>query len=196
VPDERRADAYRLLSKATKLSPRGILGAPRSVLDAIAAAGGMHPDARVAKWIEIAETVRDSFGGNLETVLGRPLFEARRALRVFPGIGAPGADKILLFSGTHALAALESNGLRVLLRLGLAREGKSYPASYRSALASLAPFVARGREWLVRAHSSCGRTGRRCASAARRCATSARSRSFVRRPNSAVVRSSAQLAPS
>jgi endonuclease-3 len=152
VPDERRAAAYRALAKATGLSAEGILGRPHEELRAIAALGGMHPGGRVAKWIAIAETVRDAFGGDLEAVLGRPLAEARRALKTFPGIGAPGADKILLFTRTHALVALESNGLRVLVRLGIAKEGKSYAASYRDAVRSLEPFVERGSVWLIRAH--------------------------------------------
>jgi endonuclease III len=152
VPDERRAAAYRALAKATGLTAEGILRLSPEELQAIAALGGMHPGGRVAKWIAIAELVRDRFEGDLEPVLERPLPEARRALKAFPGIGAPGADKILLFTRTHALAALESNGLRALIRLGLAREGKSYAASYRNAMQSLAPFAERGPAWLIRAH--------------------------------------------
>ena len=54
-------------------------------------------------------------------------------MRRFPGIGEPGAEKILLFAGRHALLAPESNGLRVLVRLGLVREEKSYAATYAAA---------------------------------------------------------------
>ena len=61
-----------------------------------------------------------------------PLARARRLLRRFPGIGEPGADKVLLFSRTQPVFALDSNGLRTLLRLGYGREVKSYPATYRS----------------------------------------------------------------
>ena len=61
-----------------------------------------------------------------------------------PGIGEPGAEKILLFSGRHALLAPESNALRVLVRLGLVREGSSYARTYaaaRAAAADLSPDV-------------------------------------------------------
>src|SRR5262249_35187496 len=51
----------------------------------------------------------------------------------FPSIGEPGAEKILLLSETLPVLALESNGLRVLLRLGFGKEEKSYARSYRSA---------------------------------------------------------------
>jgi endonuclease-3 len=45
-------------------------------------------------------------------------------------VGEPGAEKILLFAGRQALLAPESNGLRVLVRLGLVREEKSYAKTY------------------------------------------------------------------
>lgn len=125
VPDERRTAAHRALAKATGLSADGILGRPREELRAIAALGGMHAGGRVAKWIAIAETVRDSFGGDLEAVIGQPLAEARRALKTFPGIGAPGADRVLLFTRTHALVAVESNGLRVLIRPASRRRARA-----------------------------------------------------------------------
>jgi endonuclease III len=68
-----------------------------------------------------------------------PLEEARKRLAKFPMIGMPGADRILLFTGTFDTFALESNGLRVLLRIGFGKEGKSYAASYRSAMEAVVP---------------------------------------------------------
>ena len=49
----------------------------------------------------------------------------------FPMIGEPGAEKILLFSGVLAVLALDSNGVRVLVRLGVGEERKSYAATYK-----------------------------------------------------------------
>ncbi len=152
VPDERRREAYLALREGTGLRPDGILGLPREELHELAALGGMLPDLRVSKLISIAETVQDSFAGDLDSVLELPLAKARRALQVFPGIGRPGADKILLFTGTHALPALESNGVRVLVRLGYAQEAKSYSTTYRAASEALAPHVERGCAWLRRAY--------------------------------------------
>ena len=40
--------------------------------------------------------------------------------RAYPGIGRPGAERIELFTGARAILALDSNGLRVLYRLGYA----------------------------------------------------------------------------
>jgi endonuclease III len=103
-------------------------------------------------------------------VLERPLAKARTALKKFPGIGEPGAEKILLFTGKHALFALESNGLRVLVRLGYAREEKNYSTTYRALRTALAPLESRGAAWLQRAHlllqrhgqELCKRTAPRC----------------------------------
>ena len=78
----------------------------------------------------------DDFGGDLGSVIKEPLESAKRALRSFPGIGEPGAEKILLFSGQQALLAPESNGLRVLVRLGLVREEKTYARTYAASRAA------------------------------------------------------------
>lgn len=170
VPDERRREAYRALKEATGLRPDGILALPRERLRELAARGGMLADGRVGKWLAIAQTVQEEFDGDLEAALAWPLPKARRALRKFPGIGAPGADKILLFTRTHAIAALESNGLRALVRLGLAREGKSYAATYRAGVDAFAPHLERGCPWLVRAHELLRRHGQElCKNNAPRC---------------------------
>ena len=49
------------------------------------------------------------------------------------GIGEPGAEKILLFLRRQPFLAPESNGLRVLVRLGVCPEGMSYTATYAAA---------------------------------------------------------------
>ena len=152
VPDERRKQAYLALEQATGLRAHGILALPREELREIAGLGGMLPDRRVSKLISIAETVQDEFDGDLESVLGLPVVKARRALKRFPGIGDPGADKILLFTKTHALPALDSNGIRVMVRLGLVKEAKSYSTTYRASSAALASHANGGCPWLIRAH--------------------------------------------
>jgi endonuclease-3 len=170
VPEEKRRECFRALKKRAGKSGAGILRARREDLLELARAGGMHPEQRVEKWLEIATTVQDAFDGDLEAVLARPLAKARAALKRFPGIGEPGAEKILLFTETHALFALESNGLRVLVRLGYAREGKSYASTYRALRTALAPLEARGAAWLTRAHLLLQRHGRElCKSSAPRC---------------------------
>ncbi|HEX6884464.1 MAG TPA: hypothetical protein VF530_13900 [Planctomycetota bacterium] len=170
VPEEKRRACFQALKKRAGPSGAGLLRAPREQLLELARAGGMQPEGRVEKWLAIATTLAERFDGDLEAVLARPLAAARTALKAFPGIGLPGAEKILLFTGRHALFALESNGLRVVVRLGHAREEQDYARTYRAARLALAPLETRGPEWLQRAHLLLRRHGQElCKHAAPRC---------------------------
>ena len=68
---------------------------------------------------DAALRVLDDFGGDLDQVLSWPAAKARKALTAFPMIGAPVADRILLFCGAVPTLAPDSNALRVLIRLGV-----------------------------------------------------------------------------
>ena len=133
--DVRRMEAFLLLKERTGLKPEKILAAPQASLHEIARRG-ITPAATAEKLRAIASIALEEFGGDLSKVMGRPPGEARKALKKFPSIGDPGAEKILLFSGTLPVLALDSNGLRVLLRLGFGTEDRSYAKSYRSAQAA------------------------------------------------------------
>ena len=130
--DARREEALRTLKERVGLSPEKILAAPRAALHEIAR-HGIVPATTVEKLREAARIALEDFGGDLEAVGALPLEDAKKALRRFPSIGEPGAEKILLFCELHAVLALDSNGLRVLLRLGFGGEDRSYAKSYRSA---------------------------------------------------------------
>lgn len=138
LPDTRRAEVYEDLRSATGLTIEGIEAAPDNVLLPIAQRGGMRPETRVFRWREIARIARTQFDGNLDQVLAWPPAKAKRALKQFPNIGEPGAEKILLFCGIAEGLPLESNGLRVLVRLGYGREQASYGAMYKSVQQDLA----------------------------------------------------------
>jgi endonuclease III len=152
VDDERRSAAYRALARATGLRADRIAKATPRTLRAVTALGGMHPDARADRLREIAELALSEASPDLAHVLQRPIAQARKILRKFPGIGAPGADRILLLCGALRELALESNGLRVVIRLGYGQEKPSYAATYKSALEALAPELPRDAAWLARAH--------------------------------------------
>ena len=127
VDDDRRYDAFRLLARRVGLSPAAILQARMDLLTEIAGAGGaISSEKRGNRMKESAERVVSDWGGNLKKALRLPLVQATRALSRFPMIGKPGAEKILLFTRTYPLLALDSNGLRVLLPLGYGAEGKRY----------------------------------------------------------------------
>ena len=161
VDDERRAQAFAALGKRTRFDPARIASASAESLLEATRLGGMHPEARVDRLKEIAE---------LALELGEGALESAEALMRFPSIGAPGAQKILMACGKGKALALESNGLRVLLRLGFGAESKNYAQSYRSvqqALASELPRSSAARlsaHQLLRAHGQalCKRTGPDC----------------------------------
>ncbi len=157
--DARRTGAFRLLKRRTGLKPAKILAAPLATLLEITRRG-ITPAATAEKLREIATIALDEFGGNLSEVLSGPPEEARKALKKFPSIGGPGADKILLFSGALPVLALDSNGLRVLLRLGFGDADKSYAKSYRSAQASGQPQLPKSRRVLIEAYLLLRRHGK------------------------------------
>ena len=130
--DTKRDAAFAALKKEVGLKPTDILSASTERLVGITKLGGIHAELRAARLKEVAHIVLNEFQGDLESVLRLPLPKAIKALRQFPSIGEPGAEKVLLFTGTYPVLALESNGLRVLLRALFGEERKDYAASYRS----------------------------------------------------------------
>jgi endonuclease III/catechol 2,3-dioxygenase-like lactoylglutathione lyase family enzyme len=158
APDERRAAAFEVLRARVGTTPAQILSAPDELLREIAAAG-ILPDQQAAKLRQCARVAVADLHADLSAACRLPPARARKALQRFPAIGEPGADKILLFSGSHLLFALESNGLRVLLRLGFGAEAKSYAATYRSVQEAVRDQVVMESEWLISAHQLLRRHG-------------------------------------
>jgi endonuclease III len=153
LPDERRAEVFAGLRKRVGLSPKAILAAKKDTLLELATMGGMRPEVRVFRWTEIARITRDQFAGNLNKILELPYAQAKKALKQFPNIGDPGAEKILMFCGLGEGLPLEWNGLRVLTRMGYGREHvKNYSATYRSVQEELKPELPRRPDFLARAH--------------------------------------------
>src|SRR5262245_51916585 len=152
VSDQRREEAFKLLRKLVGTKPPEILAASKDDLLRATKLGGMGAEMRAARLREIALIASTEFGGDLRAALKLPTAKAKQALRKFPSIGEPGAEKILLFTRTYPVAALDSNGLRVLLRLGFGEEKKNYSASYRSAQEAIKAEVVSDCDWLIRAH--------------------------------------------
>jgi endonuclease-3 len=150
--DEKRAEAFALLRQRVGTDPAAILAAPQSILLEIARAGGIFPERRVSKLMDIAMLVLSTGEGGLAPALDEAPAVAKNVLRRFPGIGDPGAEKILLFSRRQAVLALDSNGVRVLLRLGFGEEGRSYSATYRSVQRAAQATAPRDFAGLIRAH--------------------------------------------
>jgi endonuclease III len=139
---ERRREAFEELKRKVGTSPAALARASRAALERIASRG-ILPAAFAEKLRECARIVLEEFGGDLAPALDGTVTAAKKALLRFPGIGEPGAEKILLFSGCRPFLAPDSNGLRVLIRLDFAREEKSYAKSYAAARAAAASLPAR-----------------------------------------------------
>src|SRR5579871_3661180 len=152
LSDERRAAVFEGLREQVGLNAEAIWKADQSVLLPLAKMGGMRPETRVFRWREIARITLQQFGGNLDSILERPYDAAKKALHQFPNIGPPGAEKILMFCGAAPGLPLESNGLRVLTRIGYGRAQKSYGAMYKSVQDALLPEVPREPVYVARAH--------------------------------------------
>jgi endonuclease III len=152
LPDDRRAAVFEGLRDQVGLTPDAIWKAPQEVLLLLAKMGGMRPETRVFRWREIARITNSQFGGNLDSILKEPYAKAKKALQQFPNIGAPGAEKILLYCGAGPDLPLDWNGLRVLTRIGYGRTQKSYGATYKSVQEAIRPELPRGAQALASAH--------------------------------------------
>ncbi len=149
--DERRAQAFATLKRSVGTRPEQILGAKHSALAAVGKAG-ILPDVSAEKLLTIARIAYEDFNGDLHSVLKKPLPQAKKALKRFPGIGDPGAEKILLLTRSYPVMALDSNGLRVLCRVGFGEEKRNYSATYRSIQEAIHQQLPKDYDSLIRAH--------------------------------------------
>ena len=151
--DAQRKHAFDTLRARVGLTADAVVAAPDATLHAVARLGGaMAADARGNRMRHSAELVLRRWNGDLRNALRLPLPQARTALTEFSGIGEPGADKILVFNGKARALPLDSNGLRVLSRVGLVVEEKDYRKTYRNAQAVLAPSLPKGHDALIAAY--------------------------------------------
>jgi endonuclease III len=149
--DHRRQQAFQTLKKRIGIEPTQILSASEEAILEVTR-HGIVPEQFAEKLRKCARIVLEEFDGDLLPVLKLPLSNAKKALQKFPGIGEPGAEKILLFTRTYPVLALESNGLRVLLRLGFGEEQKSYSTTYRHVQRSVEAELDTEYSWLIQAY--------------------------------------------
>lgn len=128
----RRVEAFEHLKSAIGTDPKQILGATKKALERVTA-HGILKETFAEKLTACARIALEEHGGDLGAVVRGPVEKAVKSLRRFPGIGRPGAEKILLFAGAHPFLAPESNGLRVLVRLGFVKEAANYAKTYEAA---------------------------------------------------------------
>ena len=180
------------LSKSIGIEPRQILAASSDKLASALKPGGMVPELRALRLLELAARVQNEFGGDLRSGLMGPIARARKVLKSFPSIGDPGADRILLFAGLAPVAAVPSNVAHVLVRILDGPESLNYAATYKQAQAAICEgveehFDARARAFLLlKRHGQeiCKRTKPRCEACPvnSACAYAANARAKVPRP--------------
>jgi endonuclease III len=146
----KRREAFEELRREVGTTPAALLRARPGVIERVAA--GILKGSAAEKLRECARIAVEELGGDVAAALDRDPAGARRALRKFPGIGEPGADKILLLSGRVPTLAPESNALRVLARLGVIREEKSYTRTYAAGIEAAARALPLKIPALRRAH--------------------------------------------
>jgi endonuclease III len=168
VDDERRRRVFERLREAVGITPEALLAVPEDELARLIADGGMLPGHRAAK-VQKAAAIAAELGVE-ELRRQAAAGTGARLLRRFPGIGEPGADRLMLLAGGKRTLAPESNALRVLVRLGFGEEGDGYTAQYRSAARAVEPQLPEDFDWLLRAHQLLRRHGQEvCKRSAPRC---------------------------
>lgn len=125
--DEKRGDALEHLRRTVGTAPRAILKAGKKAIAAVTARG-ILADTFADKLRECARIVVEDLGGRLHL----DAKDAKQTLQRFPGIGEPGAERILLILGKGTSLAPDSNALRLLVRLGLVNDEGSYAKTYRA----------------------------------------------------------------
>ena len=133
--DARRAAAFELLRERIGIRPDQILAADDETMEKVTRSAGILPQMQVEKLRRVAQLASEL---RPDDIVKLPLREAKKALMRFPGTGEPGAEKILLFSRSYPILALDSNALRVMLRLGFGQKHRDYRKSYRSAQGAVA----------------------------------------------------------
>jgi endonuclease-3 len=143
--DEACAKGWEALATDVGTTPEAILTAPRSKLSKAMRAGGIVPDLRAKRLVQIAKSATADLA-------------SRAVLKRLPTIGDPGADKILLFTRKELIAAVPSSATHVTERLfGLSG---SYPHVYRASQKTLDAALPRTFAARIRAYLLLKRHGR------------------------------------
>jgi endonuclease III len=175
------AKGYEALKKTVGTKPTDILAASKATLARLMRLGGIVPELRAERLKTIARMVKNEFGGDLAGSLresmdrekhepGQGIRGAKNALKKFPVVGEPGAEKILLFAKLAPVAAVPSAFVHAPLRLWFGDSDRTYTAGYRAAQTVVAAelpetFEARQRAYLLlKRHGQevCKRSKPRC----------------------------------
>ena len=136
----KREAALAALRRIPALTPDSIWKTPLAKMEAAAALAGPYQDERVRALRAGADVFRRR--PELARTMAGPMLGARRALKALPQLGVPGANRMLLFAGDHAVIPVDAALARVAVRLGLCREApdlRRQARQVRRALGALVP---------------------------------------------------------
>jgi endonuclease III len=161
---------WEALNREVGTEPRRLLAAGAARLARALKPGGMVPELRAMRLMQIAARIQNEYGGDLRAGLAGPLPKVRQALKRFPNIADPGADRIMLFGGIVPVAAVPSNCPHVLVRIQRGQERENYGVTYREAQAAIEAeipgnFDARTRAYLLlkqHGQTLCKRSNPKC----------------------------------
>jgi endonuclease-3 len=169
--DEACNKGWASLRAEQDVAPAKLAKARASVLSRLLKPGGLIPELRAPRIKDIAAEVVEEWGGDLSHALrAMPAAAATKALKKLPGIGEPGAERILLFGGIAPLPAVPSNATQVAVRMQRGASLDSYTKDYREGRRLIetqipATLVARQRAFLllkVHGQTLCKRSAPKC----------------------------------
>jgi endonuclease-3 len=136
--DKNTARSLEKLREKIGVTPEKISKAKLSELKkAIKSSGLYNVKARVIK--KLARIVIEKYGGKIESILEKPLEEARRELMSLPSVGPKTADVILLFAGDKPTFPIDTHVFRVSRRLGIIGEKDDYEEARRKLMEFFPP---------------------------------------------------------
>ena len=109
----------RLISKFR--TPEQIVGANLDEIQELIRVGGLYKE-KSKRLKEISRVVLEKYGGNIGSVLKKPIDEARNELLSLPGVGFKTADVVLAFGAGRGVFPVDTHVFRVSKRLGFAKK--------------------------------------------------------------------------
>lgn len=113
----------RLVSKFR--TPEQIANADVHEIQELIRIAGLHRE-KSKRLKEISRAVLEKYGGNIESVIKKPMKEARKELLSLPGVGFKTADVVLAFGGGRDVFPVDTHVFRVSKRLGFAKKKDDY----------------------------------------------------------------------
>jgi len=190
--DEACNKGWAALTAEQDVAPAKLVKARAPTLARLLKAGGFVADLRAERIKSIAAEVIEKWGGDLSRALREtPIAAAMKALKKLPGIGEPGAERILLFGDIAPVPAVPSNATQVAVRMQRGASFDAYTKDYREGRRLIeahvpATLAARQRSFLllkIHGQTLCKRSKPQCDACpiASNCAFFGRSRSSASR---------------